>query len=86
MTEQIEPGAHEITWPGHRVATGQPIPGAGTWEVVDHAGCEGHGRLKAMGPDHRAPRCPVCQNAVTWQLTHLAAAVAADHYGVGRLP
>ena len=39
-----------------------------------------------MGPPDEAPTCPNCDQPVTWQLTHLASSVAADHKGAGHLP
>jgi hypothetical protein len=86
MVERIDRGAHQIAWAGTRVGTGDAIPGAGAWELVDHQGCEGEGRLQAMAGGATAPRCPVCGADVRWQLTHLAPTVAADHRDVGRLP
>lgn len=71
---------------GTRVAASSPFPRAGTWEIVDHADCVGNGRLEAYAPGATAPPCPVCGARVAWQLTHLAASVAADHHGAGHLP
>lgn len=86
MSEQIDHGAHRIPWVGTRVASRGQVPGAGTWEVIDHEGCEGDGALRALGAGTTAPPCPVCGRDVRWQLSHLAPSVAADHRGVGRLP
>jgi hypothetical protein len=72
---------------GTRVLTGGPVPRPGSWEVVDHDCPAGAGTsLAAMGPPDDAPACPNCDQPVTWQLTHLAATVAADHKGAGPLP
>ena len=71
---------------GTRVMSLQPAPAVGTWEVVDHQRCAGHGRLKALTRGETAPLCDICGDRVPWQLSHLAPSVAADHYGVGRLP
>jgi hypothetical protein len=73
---------------GMRVRTGEPLPRAGSWEVVDHDCPEavGTGQLAALGPPDVAPPCLGCDNPVTWQLTHLATSVAADHRGAGPLP
>ncbi len=76
----------QIPWAGTRVTTGHEVPGAGTWEVMDHDGCPGDGALRALAAHTPAPGCPVCGAAVPWQLSHLAPSVAADHRGVGRLP
>jgi hypothetical protein len=73
---------------GMRVPTGEPLPRPGTWEVVDHD-CPrgtGNGALAGLAPPDTAPPCPACDQAVTWQLTHLAPTVAADHRGGGPLP
>jgi hypothetical protein len=86
MVERIDRSAYRIAWVGTRVRSGDTIPGAGTWEIVDHDGCGGHGRLRAMTGGAPVPRCPVCGASVEWQLSHLAPTVAADHRGVGRLP
>lgn len=86
MTEQIDHGAHHIAWVGTRVTSRERIPGAGTWEVVDHEGCDGHGALRALAAGTTAPPCPVCGRDVRWQLSHLAPTVAADHRGTIRLP
>jgi hypothetical protein len=77
---------HEPVPVGTRIRTGDQLPRAGTWEVVDHADCPGHGTLREFAPGAVAPRCPVCDADVAWQLSHLAPAVAADHRNVGRLP
>jgi hypothetical protein len=74
-----------MAWVGARVSSLDPVPGVGTWRVVDHDGCPGNGRLKAMTGDDRAPLCPVCGADVTWQLARLAPS-ASDHLGAGRLP
>jgi hypothetical protein len=69
-------------WVGARVESGDPIPAAGTWEVVDHPdrpGCPGAGKLRALGKGEPAPRCPQCDSDVAWQLGHLAVTVSADH-------
>lgn len=86
MAYGLEHGIHSIAWAGARARTDDPAPGFGTWEVRDHEGCAGDGALLAVARDAPLPRCPVCGAAVTWQLSHLAASVAADHRGVGRLP
>jgi hypothetical protein len=86
MAEHIEHGAYEIPWTGTRVETGETVPGIGTWEVVDHDGCPGDGALRELGRGDEAPPCPVCATPITWQLSHLATSVAADHRGVGHLP
>lgn len=86
MTERIEHDAHEIAWPGTQVLSGGSIAGAGTWEIIDHAGCDAEGTLQAFARGDTAPRCPRCGRPVTWHLTHLAPSVAADHRDVGRLP
>jgi hypothetical protein len=86
MTDRIDHGAHGLTWVGERVATGDPVPGAGSWEVVDHEGCPGHGRLRNLSPGELAPQCELCARPVVWQLSHLASSVTADHQGVGHLP
>ena len=77
---------HEPVPVGTRIDTGDRVPRAGTWEIVDHADCPGNGTLREFAPRALAPRCRVCQADVTWQLSHLAPAVAADHRNVGRLP
>jgi hypothetical protein len=71
---------------GSRIATGTRAPRAGTWEIVDHGDCHGDGILRELAADAVAPQCPTCQAEVTWQLSHLAPSVAADHRDVGRLP
>lgn len=86
MTDRIDHGTHQIAWVGTTVSSGQRIPGAGSWEVVDHDGCPGHGALEALGGGDTVPPCPSCGREVRWQLTHLSPSVAADHKGVGRLP
>lgn len=86
MEEDHGTAQHDPVLPGTRRRTGEALPRAGTWEVVDHGGCPGEGELHALGPEAGAPPCPVCDAPVTWQLTHLAPSVAADHQGVGRLP
>jgi hypothetical protein len=75
-----------MAWVGTTLTTGEGIPGAGTWEIVDHPGCRGQGTLRSLAPGSPAPLCPVCDRPVVWQLTHLASTVAADHHGVGHLP
>jgi hypothetical protein len=82
------PGAaqHEPVPVGTRIDTGTRVPRAGAWEIVDHADCPGNGTLREFAPRLLAPRCPTCQADVTWQLSHLAPSVAADHREVGRLP
>jgi hypothetical protein len=82
----LEHGGHPLAWPGTRVRTGETIPGPGTWEIIEHPGCSGDGTLRALSKSRRAPRCGDCGQDVVWQLTHLAASVAADHQGVGPLP
>ena len=86
MTDRIDHGAHQLPWPGTRVRTGEMITGPGTWEVIEHAACGGDGELRPLSKGQRAPRCGTCGKDVTWQLTHLASSVAADHRGVGPLP
>jgi hypothetical protein len=86
VTDRIDHGAHRIAWAGTQVSSGEKIPGAGSWEIVDHEGCRGHGVLQALGRGDTGPSCPACGATVRWQLTHLAPSVAADHKGVGRLP
>jgi hypothetical protein len=71
---------------GTHIGTGELSPRAGTWEIVEHPDCEGDGSLRGLAPRENAPRCPACRAEVTWQLTHLAPSVAADHRDVGRLP
>jgi hypothetical protein len=69
-------------WVGTRIEAGARVPTAGTWEVVAHqdgGDCPGHGRLRALGRGDRAPACPRCDEAVTWQLSHLAVSAAAEH-------
>jgi hypothetical protein len=77
---------HQLVSVGTRIATGTHVPRAGTWEIVDHGECPGHGILREFAPGAVAPRCPTCRAEVTWQLSHLAPSVAADHRDVGRLP
>jgi hypothetical protein len=77
---------HEPVSVGTRIATGAHVPRAGTWEIIDHGACPGDGTLRAFAPNAVAPRCPTCRAEVTWQLSHLAPSVAADHRDVGRLP
>jgi hypothetical protein len=86
VTDPSTRGVHQIAWPGTRIESREPTPGAGTWEIVDHAGCEGNGLLRALSKRTPAPLCPTCGAVVTWQLSHLSLSVAADHRGVGRLP
>ncbi|HEX6423645.1 MAG TPA: hypothetical protein VFZ79_09210 [Acidimicrobiales bacterium] len=86
MTDQIDRGAHRIAWVGAQVTSRERVPGAGTWEVVDHGGCDGLGALRALAGGSEAPPCPSCGRHVRWQLSHLAPSVAADHRGAGRLP
>jgi hypothetical protein len=77
---------HEPVPVGTRITTGARVPRAGTWEIVDHPECPGDGTLRELAADAVAPRCRTCQAEVTWQLSHLAPSVAADHRDVGRLP
>jgi hypothetical protein len=86
VTERIDHGAHRIAWVGARVTSRERVPGAGTWEVVDHEGCVGHGALRALAGGSEAPACPSCGRDVRWHLSHMAPSVAADHRGAGRLP
>ena len=86
MTDSIDYGAHQIPWAGTKVMAGDAIPGAGSWEIVEHGGCDGNGTLRALGRGTRVPLCPRCGSAVQWQLTHLAPSVAADHRDIGHLP
>jgi hypothetical protein len=77
---------HEPVPVGTRIATGARFPRAGTWEIVDHGACPGDGTLREFAADAVAPGCATCRTEVTWQLSHLAPSVAADHRDVGRLP
>jgi hypothetical protein len=77
---------HPLVPVGTRIATGEPTPRAGAWEIVGHPECPGDGTLQELAPQALAPRCPTCRAEVSWQLTHLAPSVAADHRDVGRLP
>ena len=86
MAYGLEHGVHDLAWTGTRAGTGDTAPGFGTWEVQDHEGCAGNGMLQALARGDELPPCPVCGAPVTWQLSHLAASVAADHRGVGHLP
>lgn len=86
MTDRVDPGAHRLPWTGRRVDSGERILGPGTWEIVDHVDCDGEGCLKAFSRGETAPVCPRCGRAVVWQLSHLAASVAADHRDSGALP
>jgi hypothetical protein len=74
-----------MAWVGARVRSLDPVPGVGTWKIVDHEGCPGDGRLNAMTRDDPAPLCPVCGAHVTWELAHLAPSVSSDHLE-GRAP
>jgi hypothetical protein len=86
MQEDHGVAQHEPVPAGTRRRTDQVLPRAGAWEIVDHEGCPGNGTLHAFAAEDVAPRCPVCDRPVTWQLTHLAPSVAADHQGIGHLP
>ena len=86
MTDRIEHEAHQIAWPGAQAITGGSFAGAGTWEIIEHTGCDGEGLLRAFGRNETVPACPECGQPVTWQLSHLAPSVAADHRDVGQLP
>lgn len=86
MTDRIDEGAYQIAWPGTQVSSRSPMPGAGAWEIVDHAGCDADGMLRAFARATPAPPCPRCGTDIRWQLTHLAPNVAADHKGAGQLP
>jgi hypothetical protein len=86
MKEDHGVAQHDPVLPGERRRSGEAFPRAGTWEILDHPGCAGDGQLRAFGADAAVPRCPVCDGPVTWQLTHLAPSVSADHQDVGRLP
>jgi hypothetical protein len=77
---------HEPAPVGTRIAAGAQVPRAGTWEIVGHGDCPADGTLREFAADAVAFRCPTCQADVTWQLSHLAPSVAADHRDVGRLP
>lgn len=77
---------HEPVLAGERRRSGETLPRAGTWEILDHDGCAGNGQLRAFGAEATAPLCAVCDGPVTWQLTHLAPSVSADHKDVGPLP
>ncbi|HLM65648.1 MAG TPA: hypothetical protein VK306_15230 [Acidimicrobiales bacterium] len=88
--DERSPGQHDLGRSpldvGTRRRTGEPLPRAGTWEVVDHDGCAGAGTLRAMTAGDEAPRCPSGDHEVTWQLTHLAPSAAAEHRGATPLP
>ena len=86
MSEDHGVAQHEPVLPGEQRRSGESLPRAGTWEIVDHSGCAGDGQLRAFGAEATAPLCPVCDGPVTWQLTHLAPSAAADHKDVGPLP
>ena len=86
MTDRPTLDGHEIAAVGTTVPSLRPVPGVGTWELVDHEGCEGNGRLRALTPGEPAPLCADCEGKVTWRLSHPAPAVAADRTGEGRLP
>ena len=86
MSLGFDSWVYDIPWTGAKVRSHQRVPGIGTWEIIDHHGCDGDGTLQALARGATAPLCPVCGGAVRWQLTHLAPSVAADHKGVGRLP
>ncbi|MBN2624733.1 MAG: hypothetical protein JXA83_15250 [Acidimicrobiales bacterium] len=86
MADSFDHGVHRIAWVGTRILSRTQVRGAGTWEIVGHAGCEGDGTLLALSSRDVAPLCPRCGAVVQWQLSHLAPSVAADHRGVGRLP
>lgn len=86
MTDRTSRDAHEIPRVGTVVPSLQPVPGVGTWEVVDHEACPGDGRLAALTPGEPAPLCVACNGEVRWRLTDLAPSVAADHVRAGPLP
>ena len=86
VTERIDDGAHDRPAVGTKVMSHDAAPGAGTWEIIDHPGCDAVGMLRALTGGETAPLCPVCGGDVRWQLTHLAPNVAADHRGAGHLP
>jgi hypothetical protein len=86
VTDRSEHGTGDMAWVGARVRSLDPVPGVGTWKIVDHEGCPGDGRLNAMTRDDPAPLCPVCGAHVTWELAHLAPSVASDRLRAGRLP
>jgi hypothetical protein len=86
MTDRIDRTAMSMPVVGTRVQSLEEVPVVGTWEVVDHERCAGNGRLKALTRGETAPLCEICGDRVTWQLSHLAPSVAADHLGVGHLP
>lgn len=86
MTGPIDHGVHQIAWVGSTAVSRERIPGAGTWEIVDHGTCAGQGTLRALSGSDQAPPCPQCGAKVTWQLTHLSPTVAADHRGAEPLP
>ena len=86
MTDRIDQTAMSMPVIGTRITSLEQVPVVGTWEVVDHASCAGNGRLKALTRGETAPLCEICGDRVTWQLSHLAPSVAADHQGVGHLP
>lgn len=77
---------HEPVPVGTRLATGGRLPRAGTWEIVGHHDCPGNGTLREFAAGAVAPSCPICRAEASWQLSHLAPSVAADHRDVGRLP
>lgn len=75
MQERSALDGHETAPVGTTVTSLEPVPGVGTWEVVDHGGCAGSGRLKALTTGDPAPLCPVCDQKVTLRLARLAPAV-----------
>ena len=84
MADRITLDAHDHAGVGTTIASLEPVPGVGTWQVVDHEGCEGNGRLKALTPGEPAPLCADCDREVTWRLSLPAPSVAPDHGGAGR--
>ena len=86
MTAHTTTGRQSTAWVGTKVTSAELMPGTGTWEIIDHPGCEADGLLRAYPKGTTAPRCPVCGADIRWQLTHMSPTVAADHRGAGRLP
>ncbi len=86
VSEGAQPDLRGPAWVGTRVEAGAPIPVAGTWEIVDHPDCPANGELRAFGQQDMAPECSHCGRSVTWQLSHLAVTVAADHPDPDTLP
>lgn len=85
MTDRIDQGAPRTPAVGTTLGSHDHAPGAGTWEIIDHADCDAAGMLRALTDGETAPLCPVCDEEVRWRLTHLAPNVAAQHPGGGHL-